>query len=233
MKNWYCLFLLLFLLMPLDISAQDSAEESGNWDNVMYVGNKVTWGKKKWMNSVEWQVRLNNDFKSLLQWQLEYVGSYLMSEHVEIVPDFRYTVKQNRYEFRPGLGVVLKHRTSRGQFTHQIKGQIDFKSSGPTTQVVRYFPSYNHLINKHWIGSLLLGSYYKFTPEKNGLEVLMAGVNAAYIVNKQHTVNLGYLYATQLNFVTNQRSNFGIIVARLIINIKKDYDYLPAKYFNF
>lgn len=233
MKNRCSLFLVFFLFISLSTKAQEYVEESSNWDNIMHVGTKVTWGKNKWMNSTEWQVRLNNDFRSLTQWQLEYVGTYLISEHVEIVPDFRYTIKPDRYEYRPGLGVVLKHRTKRGQFAHQIKGQIDYKTVGPVTQVVRYFPSYNHLINKNWLGSLLLGGYYKFTPDRNAVEILMAGVSIAYIVNKQHTVNLSYLYANQLNFETDQRSNFGGIVARLIINIETDYDYLPAKYLNF
>jgi hypothetical protein len=222
-----------FLLGSLSISIAQSIEGETNWDNLIYFGNKVTWGQKKWMNSGELQVRLQDNHQQLLQWQLEYVGTYLASKHIEIAPDFRYTVKPDRKEFRPGLGVVLKHMTNKGQFAHQIKGQIDFKTVGETTQVIRYFPSYNHIFSEKWIGSVIGGFYYKFTNERSDIEVVMGGLNAAYVMDKKHTLNLSYVYGQQLQFATDEYIHFGIIMARLIININKEYDYLPAKYINF
>jgi hypothetical protein len=210
------------------------AQDPGNkWDNLLYLGNKVTWGGNKWMNSGELQVRLQDNYQQLLQWQLEYVGSYLATKHLEIAPDFRYSVKPEQIEYRPGLGVIFKHNVSKGQFAHQLKGQIDFRSIGQTSQTVRYFPSYNHLVSDNWVGSVFLGLYYKFTEQRNDVELLMGGVNVAYIVNKQHTLNLTYLVGSQQQFDTSEQKNFGILMARLIININKDYAYQPAKYINF
>lgn len=225
------ILLILFGLIP-KVSAQNSGD-TDNWDNLIYFGNKVTWGGKQWMNSGELQVRLEDDHQQLLQWHLEYVGTYFVSKNIEIVPDFRYTIKPTRKEFRPGLGIVLKHMTKNGQFVHQIKGQIDFKTEGETTQVIRYFPSYNHIFSEKWIGSLVVGAYYKFTEQRSDIELVMGGINAAYVMNKQHTLNLTYVYGRQLQFATDEYLNFGILMARLIINFNKDYDYLPAKYINF
>ncbi len=233
MKLKYYIVLVFILIASTTLLKGQNVESDANWDNLIYFGNKVTWGKKQWMNSGELQVRLQDDHQKLLQWQLEYVGSYFLSKHIEIVPDFRYTIKPDRKEFRPGLGVVLKHMTKKGQFAHQIKGQIDFKSEGEITQVIRYFPSYNHIFSEKWIGSVLAGAYYKFTKDRNDIELVMAGVNAAYVMNKQHTLNLSYVYGRQLQFATDEYLNFGILMARLIININKEYDYLPAKYINF
>lgn len=221
-----------FLVMS-ESRSQD-LENDTNWDNLIYFGNKVTWGSNKWRNSGELQVRLQDSYRQLFQWHLEYVGSYLLNKNIELVPDFRATVKPDRYEFRPGFGVVVKNNLDRGQFVHQIKGQVDFKTGGgETTQVIRYFPSYNHFVSEKWIASVVVGSYFKFTDEKSGLELLMAGANAAYVINKQHTLNLTYVYGAQKQFPTDEYLQFGILMCRLIINIQKDYEYLPAKYINF
>ena len=61
------------------------------WDNVLYYGNKLAWGSNDWRHSTEFQVRFRDDVSSLEQWHLEYIGTYLATKNLEIVPDFRYT----------------------------------------------------------------------------------------------------------------------------------------------
>lgn len=152
---------------------------------------------------------------------------------MEIVPDFRIAIKPNRVEYRPGFGVVLKHGQGKNQFVHQIKGQIDFESTGGNTQLIRYFPSYNRILGEHWLLSTFAGAYYKLTEEENDFSAFVVGLGAAYVINKQHALNFTYLYAQQQNMAEDIWFPAGGVILRLIININKDYEYVPARYINF
>lgn len=230
-------FVLAFLLLicsTLNTQAQELDNPEVEWDGLIYFGNKVTWGSSNWKNSGELQVRLRDYSKQLLQWQLEYVGTYLISKHVELVPDFRFTVKTTQYEFRPGFGVVLKHGKGYNQFVHQIKHQVDFRTNGgETTQTLRYFPTYSRILNEHWLLGVTGGIYYKFTEEKNDFELVVAGVNGGYIINKQHAINVTTAFLRQKDFTSGNYLQGFALICRLIININKDYEYLPARYINF
>ena len=53
----------------------------------------------------------------------------------------------------------------------------------------------------------------------------------AFVIDKRHVLNFNYLFAASN---TGQVWNWsGIPVIQLVININKEYNYLPAKYFNF
>ena len=78
----------IILLIP---SVYADAQDGRNWDNQIYLGNKVAFGKDKWKFSGELQMRLENNFQNLDNWYFEFVSNYLISEHFEIVPDFRFT----------------------------------------------------------------------------------------------------------------------------------------------
>lgn len=226
------LLLAIFLFMGLSLMAQES-EDPYEWDNLLYVGNKVSWGGKKFKNSVELQFRLQNNMRNLQQYFIEYVGTWLINKNVEIAPDFRIAIRPHRTDFRPGLGVVLKHYSGKTSFVHQIKGQIDFESTGGSTQTIRYFPSINYSINEKWLISGVVGAYYKLSEQQNDFSAFIVGIGCAYIINDQHGINLSYLYAEQQNFVDDLWFPAGGIILRLIINVNKEYDHEPAKYINF
>ena len=61
---------------------------------------------------------------------------------------------------------------------------------------------------------------------------IRAGVGAAYIFDKLHTINFGYYYGL-FNQKDGTFTNLGIFNFQLIINITKDYKYVPAKYYMF
>ncbi len=45
--------------------------EVDKWDNQLFLGNKVAWGKDKWRYSGELQVRLKDNMKGLSEWFIE------------------------------------------------------------------------------------------------------------------------------------------------------------------
>jgi len=220
---------IIALFIASNIFAQ---EEIGNWDNNLYLSNKFSWGKKETLKqSAEFQSRFNNNLAELEQWYLEYSASYLVSKTWEIVPDFRFTRKPSRLEYRPGLGVIYKRLYTKSQLVHQFKYQYDFKNGVNDAQGLRYALFYNYLFSENFIGSVFAGGLFEFGKDFNGFLGLRSGVNAAYVFNKAHSVNLGYYYGL-INDKTGHYNHVGILSIQLIINIRKDYKYLPARYFN-
>lgn len=113
-----------------------------------------------------------------------------------------------------------------------MKWQADFESSGYSSQGVRYGIFYNYLFTEKLLGSALFGGLFEFGDNFNGFLGLRSGASMAYIFDQAHSLNLGYFYGA-LNNGDDSYSNIGIISVQLIINIRKDYKYTPAKYINF
>ena len=67
--------------------------EVDKWDNQLFLGNKVAWGKDKWRYSGELQVRLKDNMKELSEWYVEGVATYMFNENLEFTPDYRFTIK--------------------------------------------------------------------------------------------------------------------------------------------
>lgn len=221
-------FLCAFLFISSYSYAQETADVSG-WDNVMYAANKIATGSEKWRHSVEFQSRFNNDFGALEQWQVEYMASYLIKKRWEIVPDFRYTKKPSRNEFRPGLGVIFKNLFSQSQIVHQFKYQYDIRTGGVNnSHGLRYALYYNKKVAEKVLLTTFAGGLFEFGEDFNGFLGMRAGISAAYLFNEAHSFNLGYYYGL-INDKTNNYGNIGIISLQLIINIRKDYKYMPAK----
>ncbi len=225
------ILLVLFLLTPtLSLLAQD---EAPTWDNQAYLGNKLSWGKNKWKFSGELQVRVENNFQQLDNWYLEFVSNYLISERFEIVPDFRFSIKPDKTEYRPGLGVLYKHITDRFQFVNQIKWQIDLPSHGDVGNAMREVIFMNKPINDKIITTLVAGVIYRWWPSWNGFQYIRVGPGVAYVFDEKHVLNFSYFVGVENN--TKDWMWAGIPMIQLVINInKKDkYKYTPAYYFDF
>jgi hypothetical protein len=204
-----------------------------NWDNTLYFSNKLAWGSDTWRQSTEFQTRFKDDFSALEQWHLEYAATYLASESWEFIPDFRFTRKPDRLEYRPGLGVIYKHIVNKSQLVHQIKYQYDAKGNGRNdSQGIRYAFFYNKVFSEHWIGTFLAGGLFEFGPDFSGFLGLRAGPAVAYVFNNVHSINVGYFYGL-INDKQGNYSHLGIPSFQLIINIREKYKYVPAKYINF
>lgn len=233
MKRQFPFFLLLLFLISTDTSNAQTKPPADNWDNVMYFSNKLAWGSESWRQSAEFQTRYRDNFSALEQWHLEYAATYLASENWEITPDFRFTRKPDRAEYRPGIGVIYKQIIKKSQLVHQVKYQYDAKGNGRNdSQGLRYGIFYNKLFNKKWIGTLVAGGLFEWGPDFTGFLGLRAGPAVAYVFNEVHSINVGYFYGL-INDKQGGWTHLGIPSFQLIINIRKEYKYIPAKYINF
>ena len=210
-------------------------EETDKWDNQFFVGNKVTWGNNKWRYYGELQSRFVHDFQALDRWYFEGVATYQHSANWEIVPDFRFSVRPDFVESRPGFGLIRKDIIGKGdpkhqQLVQQLKYQADF-GNDRTNHGVRYILFYNNVLNKKLIASAVGGVFYSWKPNYTGLEYIRAGGGLAYIMNEQHTLNFTYFGGAA--DTGDEWIYSGSLVIQLVINIRKDYKYVPAKYINF
>jgi hypothetical protein len=203
-----------------------------NWDNQMYTSNKIGYGTDQWRYGLEFQTRYKFNLKALEQWHVEFGATYLLNKNWEIVPDIRLTSKATRYELRPGIGVIYKNLYKKSQLVHQLKYQYDLKGGINNSHGVRYALFYNYIYSEEIIFSALAGGLFEFGEDWSGFLGLRTGVAAAYVFNKAHSVNIGYFYGL-LNEKTNDYQNVGIFSIQLIINISKDFKYLPAKYYSY
>ncbi len=227
-KCW--LFVYLLLLTGNAFTQETDSED--NWDNQLYLANKLTWGKDRWKYSGELQIRLENNMQSLEKWYMEGVASFMPSKNIEIAPDFRLSIKTDDYVFRPGLGVLFKSYVNDFQFVNQVKWQIDMHTiDGRRDNALRYVLVINKQLKNKLIASFLAGALYRWSDDFRGPEIIRAGPGLTYIFNSKQSLYINYYLSAVNNHQTWEWS--GIPFFQLIIHIDKEYKYLPAVDFNF
>jgi len=210
------------------------SQETDKWDNQIFIANKVAGGADKFKYSGELQIRLKDNMQQLDRWYFEGMASFLLSKHFEIVPDLRFNIKPDEKEIRPGLGVLYKHYVKdKFQFVHQYKWQIDIDNKGHSDQAIRYVLFINKKINDKIIVSYAIGTLYRWRKEDNfsGIQFFRNGPGIDYKFSEKHHLSFSYFING-----TNTGEHWtwaGVPFIQLIININKDYKYVPAKYFNF
>ena len=221
----------LFVLIILCSCQLTFSQGITDWDNQFFISNKVAMNRSDWRYSGELQVRLKDDAKSLDVWYFEFVATYMVNKNWEIVPDLRFSIKPTKNEWRPGIGVIYKHYPKEKiQFVHQVKYQADFEP-GETKHGLRYIFFFNYLIHEKFLPNAAAGVFYRWQNDFTGLQFIRVGVGLAYIINVQHSLNFSYFVGftdTGETWVSQ-----GIPLIQLIININKDYKYVPAKYISF
>jgi len=223
-------YLIAFFMLISFISFSQDEDSNNGWDNQAYISNKIAWGSDSWRYSGELQVRLKDDFQSLDRWFIEGTASYLYSKKLEIVPDFRISIKPNEVEYRPGLGILYKLYRDKIQYVNQFKWQIDLDDHS-SNHAVRYAIFINKQLNNKMIINYVAGAVYRWREGFNGIQFIRTGPGITRIFNDQHTINFNYYLS-----IDNDGENWhwaGIPSIQLIINIDKDYKYLPAKFFSF
>jgi len=226
-------FFILSLTAIIYFSSSDVIAQSDSiptWDNQAYIGHKIGWGKNKWRYSGEIQARVENNFQNLDNWFIEGVATYLAYQKFEITPDFRFTVKPDKIEYRPGFGIVFKTTTNKFQLGNQLKWQMDINSNGGVEQGVRYVIFGNRKITEKLMATFIAGAFYRWRNGFNGFEFIRFGPGISIIFDKKNTLNLNYLVGVK-NFGEYWQWS-GIPVIQLSLNINKDYKYVPAKYFS-
>lgn len=209
--------------------------QEGNWDNQLFIGNKVSMLKGDWRYTGELQVRLEDNTQSLDRWFFEFVATYMPSENWEIVPDYRFSIKSEEVEHRPGFGILRKDIYGQGdgkkhQLVHQVKWQGDI-GNGSFENGLRYVFFYNYILNKKLIPNVAAGIFYRWSEDFNGIQFFRFGGGLSYIMDVKHSLNFSYYLG-----ITDSGETWtyqGIPFVQLIININKDFKYVPAKYINF
>jgi hypothetical protein len=151
----------LSIILSLLLTQQSIAQEQKEWDNQIYFINKVGWGKNDWKFSGELQTRLENNLSSLQSYHVELIASYLPSNTIEIMPDFRYIVLPTRVEYRPGFGIFFKQHFNNARLVHQLKGQYDFESTGYDSFSIRYGLFYHQNLSKSFLTTVFGGGMYE------------------------------------------------------------------------
>ncbi len=224
------ILIILLFVFTNNLNAQDKVEQLP-WDNQIYLGNKISYGLNKWKYSTELQVRLKNDFRSLDNWYLEQVASYLMSNSIELVPDLRYTIKPEKTEYRPGFGILYKIKKNKIQFINQDKIQLDISNKGKVSYAFREVVFLNYRFNEKTIATFVAGFIYRWRDEWNGFQYIRIGPGISYIFDEKHILNISYF--TGLENASDYSRWSGIPMIQLIINVGNNYKYVPAYYFNF
>ena len=153
-KHFLCI--VSFLITFTVIKAQDS------WDNQLFTGTRLAWGKGEWKQTGEFQVRVLDNVSALDRWYLEYVLTFLPSEHWELSPDIKYSIKSSSQEIRPGLGGIYKTLTSKFQFANQIKWQADYNTRGILSHGVCWVMFLNYKLNDMFAPNLVAGVFYSW-----------------------------------------------------------------------
>ncbi len=219
------LYIVTIIICYTVTNAQDT------WDNQLYTGTRIAWGKGEWKQTGEFQVRLLDDVSALDRWYLEYALTYLPSEHWELTPDIRYSIKSSSQEIRPGLGGIYKVLTSKFQFANQVKWQGDYNTDGTFGHGVRWAMFLNYMINETFIPNFVGGVFYRWGNEFTGWEFLRFGAGVNIRFDPLHILNLSYFLGALTGEVPWQWS--GIFYAQLTIRITDDWKYIPANIINF
>jgi hypothetical protein len=226
--RYYRILSAMFLLLSV-FSAEGLAQD--NWDNQLFVGNKVSWGSGQWKYSGELQFRVKDNMSTLDNWFIEGVASYLPSEHWELAPDFRFSVKSNSQEYRPGFGVLYKILSSKLQFVNQLKYQADFSSNGTFGHGLREVIFLNFIVTEKYIPFIAVGAFYRWRKDFSDFEFVRIGGGLNIRFDPLHILSVSY-FVGALNH--GDRWTFsGIPLLQFSINIRSDWMYVPAKIINF
>ena len=232
----YKRYLFTGVIIVLSISAFAQSNDSiKNWDNQLYIGNRYVWSSDNWRYMAEFQIRLENDIRSLQQYYFEGAATYMPNKNWEIVPDFRYTIHPDRTEFRPGLGAIYKILWTKkqiNQLAHQFKWQADIENNGEFKHGMRYILFYNRSIIQKKLGLTSGGGlFYRWSDSFNGVQFARAFMGLAYSFNDIHTLSFNYFIGAE-NRATHWEYIGGPFVT-FVINLDNDSKFVPAKYISF
>lgn len=215
--------------LALTARAQTSTDED-NWDNQLFVGTRVAYAKDRWRFSGEFQSRFKEDVRELDNWFVEAVATFLPSEHWEVVPDFRLSIKPSRIEYRPGLGLLFKLTPRDWQLVHQVKYQADIASTGDVGHGFRQAVFVNHILGR-FVPNIGGGWFYRWSEEFTGMEFVRFGAGLTVVFDPLHTLTLSYYFGAAN---TGERWTWsGIPLVQLTLNVRTDWKYVPAKLVNF
>lgn len=130
-----------------------------------------------------------------------------------------------------GLGGLYKLYPKKDiQIVHQEQWQVDIDPN-EAKHGLRYVAFINYVKSEILIQNFAAGLFYQWQDDFSGIQFFRFGAGLAWIMDVKHALNFSYFVG-----MTNTGENWifqGIPFIQLVININKEYKYLPAKYYNF
>lgn len=209
--------------------SQKTSED--NWDNELWTGVRCAWGEKKIKYTAEYQTRFNDNYKNLDRWYIEGAIHYLANKYFEIIPDFRYNIRQINNEYRLGLGVVYKTTFNKIMLVNQVKWQVDKPINNTGSWAVREIIYLNYLLTEKWIPYIGGGVFYRKSKTFKGIQVIRTGVGVYYNYNPLHSLSINYFVGQR--DLGSRTTYSGIFLLQLTLKFSNKYLYTPAKYINF
>jgi len=221
-------FSILWLLIISGISA-------ATVDGQLFSGIKMSKALEQWRFTGEYQIRLNENLTELDNHYLEFTFPYMPSKHWEIVPDLRFSLYSDRFEFRPGFGVLYKLSWGKKiyvkQLIQQVKWQTDIESTGRIKHGLRYAVFYNQMLNKKIMFNSGAGALYRWADNYNGLQFIRMIAGIVYIFDSTHSLTINPYLGMEDPFGQLEVTPGLVLIAS--IQLKGNSKYRPARYLSF
>jgi len=222
------IFISVLFIFSTVLSAQ-------NVEGQLFSGIRVSQSHKYWRFSGEYQIRLNNNLRSLDNHFLEFTAPYMPTKNWEIVPDFRATMYPDKFEFRPGIGVLYKSSWGEKiyikQLVNQLKWQTDIESTGIIKHGLRYALFYSQVLSKKLMFSSGIGVLYRWSDNFNGIQFIRMIAGFVYIFDSKFSLTLTPYLGLEDPLQSLYYTPGFILVAN--IRLKGDSKYLAARYVTF
>lgn len=235
MTKPYSILVFTIFFLSFSVNSNAQVEDSSRWDNRVYAGNKYAWSTSNWRYTTELQFRLKDNTRSLDQYYIEGVATYMANKKLEIAPDFRFTVFPEKIEYRPGISLLYKlawKNKMANQIAQQVKWQADIEGTGIFKHGVRYAIFYSRgLIEKKLAFSSGAGVFYLWSENFSGVQFVRALVGLTYEFNEVHILSINYMSGAE-NRATHWEFTGGPLLT-FVIRINDNSKYIPARYINF
>ncbi len=221
-------FILLLLIIKIQVQAQENTDK---WDNELWTGARLAWGESKWIYSVEYQPRFNQNIRQLDRWFLEGSLRYLAGKHFELIPDYRFSVRTSVNEHRLGAGMIYKTMFKKIRFINQFKVQLDKPVSKAPSWAIRNIVFFNYLLNEKWTPYVGAGPLYRLRHDFNGFEIIRVGAGFHYKIDPKHLISFNYYLGSR---DTGQEVVWnGVVFVQITFTLDKDFKYVPANFVGF
>jgi len=217
------------------LSSMSQSLFSAEIEGQVFSGAKISKSFHNWRFSGEYQIRLNDNLRALDNHLIEITAPYMPVQNWEIVPDFRMTMYADRFEFRPGIGILYKASWGKKifvkQFINQVKWQTDFESNGAVKHGLRYALFYNQVLGKKLLFSSGIGILYRWSDNYNGVQFIRMIAGLVYVFDSTHSLTMTPYLGLEDPFGRITYTPGFILVANF--SLKGDSKYLPARFVTF
>lgn len=231
MKNRRAALLILLLFF----SMSSISLYADNLDGQLILSGKLARSTEQWRFTGDYQIRLNDDLRALDFHMFEFTSTYMPSPNWEIVPDFRISMYPDRFEFRPGFGILYKIAWGKKifirQIVNQVKWQLDITSDGILKNGLRYGLFYNHVLTKKLMFNSGAAILYRWSDAYTGFQFVrfLAGLSINF--DSTHAFNISPYFGLEDPF-RDISYTLGVMII-FSMRVKDKSKYLPARYVSF